>query len=463
MPQPDYIFTMKLPPMQRLCHVVLQLPNGLNTYAIQVLKCRQLLYLCADVLASPRTNDRTLIDAVMHVQLYKRLLSSLCQRLDLKAIHASVVQNYVIERCVRYTLHFKLSPQWNAVADYLIHGPEFLTCCAKMEAVKLDVKIVDGEMVLLVNAHLVRLPPAELEHFRICPDALERFQNDSNFKIHEGTINLPTCHVLPTMNRAQVIAVSHNVTTDTLNRMLKGCSNLKKYWKNLYGYRLPEIDEIYCSVLVMNMNGHSFTYPLTCLRTRPIQCMPRCDAPDITRNFMASVQQKFEKLCGFSLVFTSPPSIATTLLSPASNLKPEVKQNLKIAPVPTIKGPSASKPSNFNSSFMSASSVKAPNPEMIPSSQKNELLNKNTIQCVPNVDTIKRSLPLNANGRLVPVFGKKTKTFQPPTKNKPATSGAKKKGKFDVLFQSANKGGKPKKSKHKFDSLFCSASNSTDK
>lgn len=53
----------------------------------QVLKCRQLLSLCRDVLASPTNNDKAFVDIVISVEYWKQnKLQPLCEKLGMEVI-----------------------------------------------------------------------------------------------------------------------------------------------------------------------------------------------------------------------------------------------------------------------------------------------------------------------------------------------------------------------------------------
>jgi len=52
-----------------------------------------------------------------------------------------------------------------------------------------------------------------------------------------------------------------------------------------YGYHLPQHveDVVFCSIYFLQLSENLYTYPLICMRNRPVQYMPRCDGPKITK------------------------------------------------------------------------------------------------------------------------------------------------------------------------------------
>ncbi|KAM9416483.1 uncharacterized protein C18orf63 homolog isoform 5-T7 [Salvelinus alpinus] len=89
-----------------------------------------------------------------------------------------------------------------------------------------------------------------------------------------------------------------------------------------YGYQLPQIDEeevIYCNVYFKLVGERLFTYPLSCIRTEPVQRCPRVDLQGALGSFLSHLRESLQTVCGFSARMTSKPCYHTTsLLSIAS-------------------------------------------------------------------------------------------------------------------------------------------------
>ncbi|XP_059390566.1 uncharacterized protein C18orf63-like [Carassius carassius] len=60
------------------------------------------------------------------------------------------------------------------------------------------------------------------------------------------------------------------------------------------GYQLPSVREeeevIYCSVYFKPIGDKLFTYPLCCIHTQPVQCIPRVDLQGVLGPFISDLQ-----------------------------------------------------------------------------------------------------------------------------------------------------------------------------
>ena len=71
--------------------------------SFQVLRCRQLLSICPHALASPQLADKALIDAVVHVEFYKKKFGLFCRKLNLKVSNNHQVKP-IFDRSSTFTL-----------------------------------------------------------------------------------------------------------------------------------------------------------------------------------------------------------------------------------------------------------------------------------------------------------------------------------------------------------------------
>ncbi|XP_077969973.1 uncharacterized protein LOC144424488 isoform X2 [Styela clava] len=399
------IFFIKLPPLRQFCHVVLKINNkSSNCPQTQTLKCRQLCFLCREVVVSPNFYDDTLIDVVMSMGYFKeKKLHPICQKLGLQPIHASPAMLNVLQECFTFTMRFKISASWNMIGNFLVKGPDVVTCKDKQEAVDLDILISDEQITLTVRPQAIRNPPPVIQSFDICFQALRNFEEDENMAIEEFSIYRSWCHILPTMKRGQLVRVSHKIP---VGRHLDSSSSftdyagLKKYWKNHHGIRLPEEETgmLYGSIYFKLIGQQLFTYPLCCLRTREIQVMPRCDG-------LAIIKIKPGKL----LNVTMNDNAATKKMPPVP-ARPQISNTKNL--IQTNKGDNIIPSSQQNTEKRIIDKTKGKNDhtatQVIPSSQAEKTnLGKRRDSLSSRV---KIQMPTNVNGKFIPVFKAKVKS-----------------------------------------------------
>lgn len=61
-----------------------------------------------------------------------------------------------------------------------------------------------------------------------------------------------------------------------------------------------------------------FTYPLSCIRSQPIQFFPRVDLEGVLRSFLSDLKSKLPHICGFPIKMTMKPCYSTQELTKLS-------------------------------------------------------------------------------------------------------------------------------------------------
>ncbi|CAK8674840.1 unnamed protein product [Clavelina lepadiformis] len=350
--------------------------------------------------------------------------STLWNLLFLQVTNASLTRNVglTLERCVRYTSCFRLSSDWHQVKNLLVNHKDFLNCNGKMDAVDFDLTIAQNELVLKIKPHCIRLPPPKLDSFGICPEAIEKFNQDPNYEIPWCAINNAWCHVLPTMSRGELVGISRKVPAGDINgNVLKDYAGLRRYWKSQYGYTVPEQGDkgLFCSVYFKLIGGDCFTYPLICLRTHPVQHMPRCDTENISKKFIAAVRCKLPRLCGIPLTYSTKACSAVTKLCSLAELKPGLPQNVQLC-AEMLPSSSSQRIVPNVTKFHD----RQKNANVIPTSQKVD--NQSDTQRVPTqanssngrAKALLSQFPMTSEGKYKPIFVTKKPTstkFIPPT------------------------------------------------
>ncbi|XP_050795724.1 uncharacterized protein C18orf63 homolog [Gopherus flavomarginatus] len=318
------LFFVSLPELQKLCAVKVTLSTTLAENEIrntQMKICRQLLFLHQDILSSPVPGTLNQISVVMAISFYK---TGKCQAYVEK--HGATIEAPErvgpanLQPCLCYTLITRLAPSWNKAGHLLVQGSNFLSHMGRQNAVVMDLNVSETQLCISVEACTIRLPPPKLEDFDISANILEIFDNNKNTVIQRHSILSNWCYVLPSMKMGQIISISHIIPPESPFHSYK---DFQMHWKNLYGYILPEDrgeTKIYCSVYFKLIGERlftyplyifSFVYPLSCIRSQPVQYFNRIDLEGVLNSFLSDLKSKLPHLCGFPVKMTSKALYAT--------------------------------------------------------------------------------------------------------------------------------------------------------
>uniref|UniRef100_A0A8C3S6D7 Chromosome 18 open reading frame 63 n=1 Tax=Chelydra serpentina TaxID=8475 RepID=A0A8C3S6D7_CHESE len=302
------LFFVSLPELQKLCAIKVTLSSKLAENEIrntQMKICRKLLFLHQDILSSPVPGTLNQISVVMAISFYK---TGKCQAYIEK--HGATMEApervgpAILQSCLCYTLITRLAPSWNKAGHLLIiqsgFGFDFISV--------MDLNVSETQLCISVEACTIRLPPPKLEDFDISANILEIFDNNENTIIQRHSILSNWCYVLPSMKMGQIISISHIIPPESPFCSYK---DFQMHWKNLYGYILPEDHgetKIYCSVYFKLIGER---YPLSCIRTQPVQYFTRIDLEGVLNSFLSDLKSKLPHLCGFPVKMTSKALYAT--------------------------------------------------------------------------------------------------------------------------------------------------------
>ncbi|XP_058686311.1 uncharacterized protein C18orf63 homolog [Poecile atricapillus] len=323
------LFFVSLPELQKLCAATVtlscQIPES-EARSTQIKTCRQLLFLYQEVLSAPVMGTLNQISVVMAIPFYE---SGICQayverhRATLEA--PQTVTPALLQTCLSYTLTARLAPRWNKAGHLLVQGKDFLCHSGRQNAVVIDLNVSERQLCISVEPCSIRLPPPKLGDFDISANTIKLFDSNENTVIQQHSILSNWCYVLPSMKMGQIINISHIIPPESPFHSYK---DFQMHWKSLYGYILPEdLEEtkIYLSVYFKPIGERFFTYPLSCIRSQPVQYFPRTDAESVVNSFLSDMKRNFSQLCGFPVKMTSKALYATKELSRASvhEMKPK--------------------------------------------------------------------------------------------------------------------------------------------
>ncbi|XP_066480540.1 uncharacterized protein C18orf63 homolog [Tiliqua scincoides] len=313
------LFFIRLPELQKFCVVKVIVRSQLEATELRTAQrkmCRKLLLLDQDVLSSPVPGTLNQISVVMTIPFYNsgKLQAYVEKHGAMMAMPERVVPA-VFQMCLSYTLITKLAPSWNQAGHLLIQGRDFLSQLGKQNAVVMDLNVSETHLCISVEVCTVRLPPPEMEDFYISANILKRFDSDENEIIQRHSILNNWCYVLPSMKMGQIINISHLIPLDSTFQSYR---DIQLYWENLYGYILPEDLKIYCSIYFKPIGEQLFTYPLSCIRSQPVQYFPRVDLEGVLNAFLTDLKAIIPRTCGFPLKMTSKALYTTQELTQSS-------------------------------------------------------------------------------------------------------------------------------------------------
>ncbi|XP_047935189.2 uncharacterized protein C18orf63 homolog isoform X1 [Anser cygnoides] len=444
------LFFVSLPELQKLCATTITLSSQLpesETRSTQIKMCRQLLFLYQDILSAPVIGTLNQISVVMAIPFYK---SGICQayieRQGATLEEPQRVSPTILQSCLSYTLTARLAPMWNKAGHLLVQGKDFLSRTGRQNAVVLGLNVSETQLCISVEACSIRLPPPELEDFDISANIIKLFDSNENTVIHRHSILTNWCYVLPSMKMGQIINISHVIPPESPFHSYK---EFQMHWKNLYGYILPEdLEErkIYLSVYFKPIGERFFTYPLSCIRSQPVQYFARMDSESVLNSFISDLKCKFSHLCGFPVKMTSKALYATQELSRAP-VREVKSKHMKLADemvcvVSLTQAPpkkqtlhSVSSPRSTENSHWMERLIKEPKPHIFSSSRsmekvsvevKEQSMNQRQISGVSNSPVLKSlgmpvssafEFPPQKVNKIIPIFKGKLMQMNGKTTN----------------------------------------------
>ncbi|XP_054285160.1 uncharacterized protein C18orf63-like [Macrosteles quadrilineatus] len=282
-----------------------------KAYQCQIFKCRCLIFTVPDVISSPMLGAVENIHIIISKSYYKsgKLVPHL-ERMNIEVTEPLPLTNAVYEACLRYTILARLAPSWNQVEKYLVRGRDFLLSASPSDAVKLDIVINEVDMHIVLWPLRVRLPllaPQDLQATSSHPFSWDLSANNK------------TVHVLPSLNKANVEMVSSSIPQ---NSLFKSYKDLKRHWKNSYGYRLPDSEEgvVYVTVKFGRWFSESLTYPIMCVRARRPVFLRQREPERVLLQILADLHSKVPTICGYPFAIDAKVRYAMPKLNVLSEI-----------------------------------------------------------------------------------------------------------------------------------------------
>ncbi|CAM1331858.1 C18orf63 (predicted) [Pycnogonum litorale] len=298
-------------------------------YQLQRLKCRELIFTEPSILAQPTLDETATVDVIIEKRYSETSIwIDHLSKLKLKVYSVEEeVNRSVYQSCLKYTILAKLAPQWNVVSTYLVQGRDFLSSTSKLNAMHLELMVSDGKIQITLIPFRVHLGKMKLEY--VVSKQVE-LQFYSQFPVTRTSITPERmanqwCHILPTMKKGQIASVTKSIpqTSD-----LKTYKDLKKHWKNQYGYRLPDEEPPHYYNIFFKMIGNKlFTYPECCIRHTDAITLPTQQPKVVVEEFVKILNDKVTNICSLPFkidadgTFRPPACLQTIRQAEAANDK----------------------------------------------------------------------------------------------------------------------------------------------
>ncbi|XP_059059435.1 uncharacterized protein C18orf63-like [Achroia grisella] len=252
-----------------------------SDYHWKILKCRIIIFSNSSILASPDKKNLKQIHIIFNKtgDDYDKINSlflkfSLIQDGSIKKTTADI-----FEMCFVYTMTAKIAPLWNTIGtNYLINNRDFLTTKGPQDG--LQYHIASNESSTYIEVKPVKI--------------VIIMELEGDFAPGEYV------RVLPSLNKA-IVEEHHNSFPEMC--AFKFYKDLRRHWKNIHGYRLPEQD---CSsyYVIRFWRGEPLTYPSICVtRNLPVIIpMRKYVEETVIFKFIRDLRSKMSGILGMPLI-----------------------------------------------------------------------------------------------------------------------------------------------------------------
>ncbi|CAD6186418.1 unnamed protein product [Caenorhabditis auriculariae] len=203
------------------------------------------------------------------------------QQVHLTVFSKEDANSYALEKCTKYSLFCWMQEAgWNKVGTTLMNAKNLFetnTYCPRM---KIDLHCTNsGEVYMKTSAEFVSMLFLEL---------WDLGESEKTFRQQSQNVKSRWVTCLPKLGKGRVVRIHREVPNDS---PFSDYSQVKTYWKNVYGYRLPSgPPPFFCDVL-FNGERDPFLYPSYCvLSSNPDPVMSMLSREDSLRDAL----QKFQ-------------------------------------------------------------------------------------------------------------------------------------------------------------------------
>ena len=282
-------------------------PNPSECFSTLILKSRQILFEFSGQVAVCPSPDSGTISIICHErELTGDKMTGLIRRLQLELTCVTEPGPLLVD-CVTYTLRALLAPHWNTVGDWLVAGRQFLQNVNPAPAVKMKVNVTGDRLEITLKATNVSFPLLKPDDLGLDPRLIEAFiRADRNAEMTEDDFGRQYVVVLPKLSRARLISVVKCLPSDS---KFSDWPAMKRYWKNMYGYRLADQGEPVVYYNVSFFGKMQLTYPEWTVRRFTPRPIPRSDPKPICEQFLKDLVRLNKTICGERLSMQNAPVV----------------------------------------------------------------------------------------------------------------------------------------------------------
>nr|XP_031842048.1 uncharacterized protein C18orf63-like [Nomia melanderi] len=317
----------------------------------QTLKCRLLIHLVSDVIASPILGTEKYIFVITHKMFFESgKLKQILKYLKLVYLGLKPVTDEVYKNCLFYTIQTKIAPRWNKVGQFLLQGKEFYNYVKSIRALKLNIRLQDKNVCLILHAKRVNTPYVKLEDY-LPSSVVSQFLADPKGYIDLSYYNLPFVHVLPSMKRGKLLSVSKEIPPTCV---FKDYNQMRRHWKNMYGYSLPKSNDgiLYFEIKFPVPRLHTFIYPHICIISGSIDILPSRDKELIVTQFISDMLAKLPTICGNQLKISKHAFHDTSTLNTNTTSDGLLQNKQLITPLKRKYDPSSTMPLELSARYL---------------------------------------------------------------------------------------------------------------
>ncbi|GLH04763.1 U2 small nuclear ribonucleoprotein auxiliary factor 35 kDa subunit-related protein 1, partial [Gryllus bimaculatus] len=143
----------------------------------------------------------------------------------------------------------------------------------------MDIYIKDDNLIIMLRSLQVKLWPTKLEDFNIPTNTINNFASKSISTISEIELESQWVYVLPSLKKGKIVYINQHIPASCPYKTYK---ELRRHWKNMYGYRIPEEENSpYYTISFNLMNPTLYTYPSACVKIHDISTFDSIKEKDI--------------------------------------------------------------------------------------------------------------------------------------------------------------------------------------
>ena len=284
--------------------------SSYSPFTQTTLRCRQLIFeFGGHVLANPITDTSSILVICLASLQASTVFCSKVDKLQLSLCGKIPISTTLLEDTISYTLRARLAPAWNKVGDWLLGGRQFLHQGDRIPAVQVKVQMADNRVELAITATTVMFPLLQPDDLGLEFDIMKQFiEGDSSSCLNVEHFGSQSVLVLPRLTKGKLVSVTKQLPEGS---KFSQWSAMKRYWKNMYGYRL-EGEEGMEPLVYYNVSfwgGSVLTYPEWTVRRSSPRPVPRSDPRPVLDLFIRELQESNKLVCGNTFKLEEKPLV----------------------------------------------------------------------------------------------------------------------------------------------------------